>query len=244
MAAHLHRYGSEIKYIADTIEDIEWYNKEFHTDFVKVGIRSPQTLGSFMKSFGEITAQMTAISCFRDEMQQKIDNVLALLVDNMQAMNDRLLVQNSKAMQEILAASKEEAKQSRELAAQTQELTKEMNNILKANQDETAVLRRLAHQTHRLTEEMRKDSVSMKTVALLTAFFLPGTSFAAILEMPFFSQNQWLGSIGRVWLWVALTVPATSMCFWFYISWGRHESRRSKELRDADAEMINVGAAR
>lgn len=81
-------------------------------------------------------------------------------------MNDRLLVQNSKAMQDILAASKEEAKQSRELATQTQQLTKEMNNILKANQDETAVLRRLAHQTHRLTEEMRKDSVSMKTVRI------------------------------------------------------------------------------
>lgn len=62
--------------------------------------------------------------------------------------------------------------------------------------------------------------------------------------MPFFSQNQWLSSIERVWLWVALTVPATSMCFWFYITWSRHESRRSKELRDADVEMVAVGATR
>jgi len=81
-------------------------------------------------------------------------------------MNDRLLVQNSKAMQDILAASKEEAEQSRELAAHTQQLTKEMNNILKATQDKTAVLSRLAHQSHRLTEEMRNDSVSMKTVCI------------------------------------------------------------------------------
>lgn len=86
-------------------------------------------------------------------------------------MNDRLLVQNSKAMQVILRGTETEAKQSRNMAAQTQQLTKEMNNILKATQNETAVSRRLARQSHRLTEVMMKDSASMKTV-FITRIFL------------------------------------------------------------------------
>jgi hypothetical protein len=54
-------------------------------------------------------------------------------------MNDRLLVQNSKAMQAILLASQAEAESSHQIAIQSQ----------------------------RLAEEMMKDSVAMKTVRVL-----------------------------------------------------------------------------
>jgi hypothetical protein len=59
-------------------------------------------------------------------------------------MNDRLLVQNSKAMQAILLASQVEAESSRQIAVQSQ----------------------------RLTKEMMKDSVAMKTVRALLALQL------------------------------------------------------------------------
>ena len=79
MAAHLDRYGSELEYLAGIINDLEWYNKEFDADFVDAGIRSPHILGQSLQSFGEITTQMKAISCLRNEMQQKISHVLALV---------------------------------------------------------------------------------------------------------------------------------------------------------------------
>jgi hypothetical protein len=68
-------------------------------------------------------------------------------------MSDRLLVQNSKAMQSILQATQAEAEASREVALQSQ----------------------------RLAEEMMKDSVSMKTVFLLlsdlyTLLYIPTLS--------------------------------------------------------------------
>ena len=85
-------------------------------------------------------------------------------MDTTQVINDRLLVRNSKAMQGILQATQAEAEQSRNMAAQTKQLTEEMTKILKATQDETEVSRRLAFQTHKLSEEMLKDSVAMKTV--------------------------------------------------------------------------------
>ena len=61
-------------------------------------------------------------------------------------MSDRLLVQNSKAMQAILLASQVEAESSRQIAVQSQ----------------------------RLSEEMMKDSVAMKTVRALPALQLSG----------------------------------------------------------------------
>ena len=53
-----------------------------------------------------------------------------------------------------------------------------MQEILKATQQETKMSRAMAIKAHELTEEMKKDSLSMKTIAILTMFFLPGTSFA------------------------------------------------------------------
>ena len=67
-------------------------------------------------------------------------------------------------MQGILQATQTEAEQSRNMAAQTKQLTEEMTKILKATQDETEISRRLAFQSHKLSEEMLKDSVAMKTV--------------------------------------------------------------------------------
>ena len=53
-----------------------------------------------------------------------------------------------------------------------------MQDILKATQQETQMSRSMARRAQELTEEMKRDSLSMKTVAILTMFFLPGTSFA------------------------------------------------------------------
>ena len=79
----------------------------------------------------------------------------------------------------------------------------EMTKILKATQDETKMSRQVAMQSQKLSENMMKDSVAMKTVirptqrsypyhldtcqiAILTAFFLPGTSFAVGRENIYF----------------------------------------------------------
>ncbi|KAL5316230.1 hypothetical protein ACEPPN_015275 [Leptodophora sp. 'Broadleaf-Isolate-01'] len=63
-----------------------------------------------------------------------------------------------------------------------------MQIIMRATQAE-------AIRSQQLAVEMRKDGLSVKTIAVLTMFFLPGTSFAAILAMPFFSTNKYLMEI-------------------------------------------------
>jgi len=57
--------------------------------------------------------------------------------------------------------------------------------------------------------------------------FLPGTSFAAILSMPFF--NDQLKSPSRFWLWVVLTLPSTMMAFAFYF-WRKSRNNAESEM--------------
>ncbi|KAF2466885.1 uncharacterized protein BDR25DRAFT_327593 [Lindgomyces ingoldianus] len=223
MAAHLHRYGSELRSLSEIISDIKSYNEAFDAVFIAHGVRSADTLIRAVKELDQAASHAAAISTFRDELQHKIDNILALLVDNTQAHNDQLLVQNSKAMQEILKATEEQAAQSLAMATQTKRLTEDMAKILQQTQQETEASRQVAIQSQRLSEKMMEDSVAMKTIALLTAFFLPGTSFAAILALPFFKDKSWFNSTAGIWIWVVATIPSTLVCFLFYWSWSRRE---------------------
>jgi len=98
-------------------------------------------------------------------------------------------------------------------------------------------------------------------IALLTTFFLPGTSFAvrleldnpqsrlvtdldmqAVLAMPFFATNKYLSNITKFWVWVALTIPSTSLSFLFYIRWNMKESKR-KRAAISEEEMTNLNGS-
>lgn len=51
----------------------------------------------------------------------------------------------------------------------------------------------------------------MKTVAIMTMAFLPGTFFAALLAIPSF--HDWVASQDYIWVYWALTIPTTILVF-------------------------------
>ena len=79
MAAPLHRYGSELHSLSDILEDIKFYNSCFHEKFVERRIREAGALGCITTTLGQVASYLSAIRTFRDELQQKINNVLALV---------------------------------------------------------------------------------------------------------------------------------------------------------------------
>jgi hypothetical protein len=79
MAAHLHRYGSELRSLSDILQDIKSYNSRLHNEFVARGVREASALGCIMTTLDQASSYLAAICSFRDELQQKIDNVLALV---------------------------------------------------------------------------------------------------------------------------------------------------------------------
>jgi hypothetical protein len=115
--------------------------------------------------------------------------------------------------------------------------------ILRATQEEAAYSRQIAQRSQELAEDMKKDSVSMKTIAIMTLFFLPATSFAAILAMPFFTSNNYLSESTTVWVWVVFTVPTTAIAYAFYRFWSTRESktdsRRCKDREVNHSESID-----
>jgi hypothetical protein len=79
MAAHLHRYASELQSLSEVVQDINLYNSRLHSEFVASGIRQDNSFGSITTILDQIASYLSAISGFRNELQLKIDNILALV---------------------------------------------------------------------------------------------------------------------------------------------------------------------
>ncbi|KAF8536658.1 hypothetical protein BDD12DRAFT_278100 [Trichophaea hybrida] len=83
-----------------------------------------------------------------------------------------------------------------------------------------------------LTVQTRNDSFAMKTVALLTMCFLPGTSIAAILALPYFESLK-KGAI--LWIWAVASFTSTFVVFAVYhLFWKKYE-RTDAEMRDVES---------
>jgi Mg2+ and Co2+ transporter CorA len=164
--------------------------------------------------FNGIASEFKSIRVFVSELESKTETVLGLLFNNMRSANDRLLVANGDAMRQILAATSAEAKLSRKMAKQSQ----------------------------KMAVDMRRDSTSMKTIAIMTMFFLPATSFAAVLSMPFFSQSPWMGKIDRAWLWVALSIPSTAIAFAVFYMCTRRGDREIERNHDVELDSVEEQA--
>ena len=58
--------------------------------------------------------------------------------------------------------------------------------------------------------------------------------------MPFFASSHWIDGPSRIWVWVALTVPSTTLCFVFYLFWNRKETERKKKASLDEEEMSDL----
>ena len=80
MAAHLHRYGSELGWFEDIVADLSVHHDRFfetqpgQTD--ETGTRAGQRLSIGLV---HIAAQLKAVNTFRQELQHKTQNILALV---------------------------------------------------------------------------------------------------------------------------------------------------------------------
>lgn len=64
------------------------------------------------------------------------------------------------------------------------------------------------------------DSASMKVVALMTIFFLPGTFFATLFAVPTLTWSEDVVVSSRFWIYWAFTLPCTLLLVALYKGWG------------------------
>ncbi|GME25358.1 magnesium transport protein transmembrane region [Neofusicoccum parvum] len=72
----------------------------------------------------------------------------------------------------------------------------------------------MAHDSRRLANASKRDSSSMKTIAVLTTVFLPGTFIATV-----FGMNMVKLSPAEFWVYLAITIPLTVVVLVIWAMW-------------------------
>ncbi|KAK5633904.1 hypothetical protein RRF57_009618 [Xylaria bambusicola] len=118
MAAHLHRYKSELHRVETILSELK------SSKFTITDTLDNSTLGETSDNQGSINieqliSQLSAILSFSNELERKLQNILTLLFNQIQATNDR-------TMRAILTATQEDNKLSQTMAVESHELTRSM----------------------------------------------------------------------------------------------------------------------
>ena len=124
----------------------------------------------------------------------------------------------------------EDATKSIKLAEQSTKLAEQSTNLTAESKKVAEETKKLAEETSKLTEQAVKDSSAMKTTAIMTMLFLPGTFFAALFSLPLL---KWDGSDvvqKRFWVYWAFTIPTTLFVFaaWRILTMGRYFVNRAR----------------
>ncbi|ETS77050.1 hypothetical protein PFICI_10924 [Pestalotiopsis fici W106-1] len=127
IAAHLHRYLSELKSLEGVVVDLVAHYEPVYDDECSSG-SATESFEAASRGLSQVLSQIEATHAFAEELE-KIQNILALLFNRIR--------------------------------------------INSAN-----LSHKMAEASHALAEEMKRDSVAMKTIAVVTMFFLPGATFA------------------------------------------------------------------
>ena len=108
----------------------------------------------------------------------------------------------------------------------------------------------LAKDSKSLAAASKRDSSAIKTIAVLTTVFLPGTFISTFVSMPLLSWNasSWSTIVtSRFWVYWAITIPLTLVTLIAWYSWRRWRDARSEEedravRKSVGAETFGVGA--
>jgi Mg2+ and Co2+ transporter CorA len=105
------------------------------------------------------------------------------------------------------------------IAQREQELSRQ---LARDNIQLTQATLQLGEATRQIAEDSKRDSTSMKAIAAVTMFFLPGTFAASLFAMPIFRWNASSGTdvvSHRIWVYWAVTIPLTLVTFGCFLLW-------------------------
>ncbi|KAI0411558.1 hypothetical protein F5X98DRAFT_357031 [Xylaria grammica] len=88
-------------------------------------------------------------------------------------------------------------------------------------QEEARMNRDMAEASREIAEAAKRDTASMKTIAVMTMAFLPGTFFAALFSLPSLRWDQADVVTDRFWVYWVFTLPVTAFVFliWMVLSY-------------------------
>ncbi|EGP90590.1 uncharacterized protein MYCGRDRAFT_90665 [Zymoseptoria tritici IPO323] len=176
-----------------------------------------------------------------EDMREKVEQQMrySTQVQKDLEMLPRRIDNQSKAMFSIVALR--DNKLNIQLAESSRRIAEEsrLDNLLNV---------KLAKATAQLAEETRQDSAAMKTIAVLTLTFLPGTAVASFFGMDgMFNWNPGPGeklASPYIWIFFVVTIPLTILVYfawWFWFRKTREEFQKQfagSDIATAEEEMM------
>ncbi|KAK3617592.1 hypothetical protein LTR22_026689 [Elasticomyces elasticus] len=93
----------------------------------------------------------------------------------------------------------------------------------------------MAAATAQVAEQTRQDSAAMKTIAVLTLTFLPGTAIASFFSMTMFQwpfrDDKQIAS-PYIYVYFVVTIPVTLLVYAFWLWWFKYSQRHYKKSHD------------
>ncbi|KAK8221233.1 hypothetical protein IWZ01DRAFT_490195 [Phyllosticta capitalensis] len=89
----------------------------------------------------------------------------------------------------------------------------------------------MARTSIQIANSSKRDSSSMKSLAVLSIIFLPPSCIAAIVSMPMLSWQP-----GEFWIFWAVTLPITAVTIIIWIAWMRWIGHQN---RNSDAQVVS-----
>ncbi|TAQ89072.1 hypothetical protein B7494_g2585 [Chlorociboria aeruginascens] len=92
-------------------------------------------------------------------------------------------------------------------------------------------------------DKARRDSSSMKTIAILTLVFLPATTVASIFSMTMFDWGATQGDkvvSKRLWMYFAVAIPLTLVVIGTWVLWYRWSQKEKTKRSQSDIEIAMI----
>jgi uncharacterized membrane protein len=87
-----------------------------------------------------------------------------------------------------------------------------------------------------ITSAMQQDSLSLKTLSLVTMFFLPGTFLATLFSVPLLNWKPEEAMEGKFWIYWAFAIPLTLITFGTWWVWTSILERRVRIVGQENQE--------
>ncbi|KAJ3515356.1 hypothetical protein NLJ89_g1806 [Agrocybe chaxingu] len=117
-----------------------------------------------------------------------------------------------------------------------------------ANQLDSRTNLDIARLTSKISVSAQRDSSAMKTIAIVTMFFLPGTFVSSLFSMVFFdtqpdSSGRPLLLVGsQIWIYFVTTVVLTLLVLSVWGVWRYHRTKQQSVHLDVESFAVSVPA--
>ncbi|KAI1339686.1 hypothetical protein F5Y15DRAFT_415606 [Xylariaceae sp. FL0016] len=194
------------------------YAKDYYEIRQRMDISS---LADSIKTVGNVLHHIAR----KNTHHRMVEDILAFMEKDAEARHDspvgsRGATRNGSAgLFAGVPSTKARLRATQEFLVYLRERSERLHTILYAlmTHEDASVNTELAESSRHIAEAAKRDSSSMKTVAIMTMAFLPGTFIAALFAVPSLNWDSNSVVQSNFWVYWAFTLPATALVFLIWL---------------------------